>query len=551
MRLVAVTSVVVFTGAAGLGHGIPARAVTAVVPPLASYEAADYGWVGYPATDGEYVLWTGRTPEDAWGCSALYAARLDDRQPMPLDTGGCLSTTPDVDEGWFVSVLAADDPDGDGRANNTTAYATNLANGERVALSNDWVLDAAITGGIAVWITALPFGPEQEYTLLRRDMRADDAPTVIASGDAFIDMYQLQADGGYAYWRDAAGRLWTADLTRDDPPRRLDITIEGIGMYDVAGDWVAILAGGRLRAQNLVTGELRWIDRTAQTGPATDGRYVYWTDAGEQAGTMLYAYDLVTDSRFVVYQSIGTPPAVIWGGEFAAAEGALVWGIREVDRYNSYVFGAPVVGLLPSAPRPAGLGDATLTYYPETGHYLGGGFRDYWQLTGGLPIFGYPLTEEYATHDPLNGTELTVQYLERQRFEWHPENHGTPYTVLLGRLGAELLVRQGRDWTTFPQADPDTPHYVPETGHAIAEQFSAYWSTHGLEFGDAGVSYRESLALFGYPLSEPMLETNADGDAVLTQYFERAVFEYHPTNPDLYAVLLRRLGAEALAAQGW
>jgi hypothetical protein len=29
------------------------------------------------------------------------------------------------------------------------------------------------------------------------------------------------------------------------------------------------------------------------------------------------------------------------------------------------------------------------------------------------------------------------------------------------------------------------------------------------------------------------------------------VFEYHPANPDPYAVLLRRLGAEALAAQGW
>ena len=45
-----------------------------------------------------------------------------------------------------------------------------------------------------------------------------------------------------------------------------------------------------------------------------------------------------------------------------------------------------------------------------------------------------------------------------------------------------------------------------------------------------------------------MTETNADGDTVLTQYFERAVFEYHPENADTpYAVLLRRLGAEELA----
>jgi hypothetical protein len=60
------------------------------------------------------------------------------------------------------------------------------------------------------------------------------------------------------------------------------------------------------------------------------------------------------------------------------------------------------------------------------------------------------------------------------------------------------------------------------------------------------VSFRESVALFGYPLSEPMPETNADGDTVLTQYFERAVFEYHPDNPIEYQVLLRRLGVEVL-----
>ena len=57
--------------------------------------------------------------------------------------------------------------------------------------------------------------------------------------------------------------------------------------------------------------------------------------------------------------------------------------------------------------------------------------------------------------------------------------------------------------------------------------------------------------LFGYPVSEPMAETNIDGDTVLTQYFERAVFEWHPDNPSDYQVLLRRLGAEELVARGW
>jgi hypothetical protein len=48
-----------------------------------------------------------------------------------------------------------------------------------------------------------------------------------------------------------------------------------------------------------------------------------------------------------------------------------------------------------------------------------------------------------------------------------------------------------------------------------------------------------------------MMETNADGDTVLTQYFERAVFEHHPNNPVEWQVLLRRMGAEVLAERGW
>jgi hypothetical protein len=40
------------------------------------------------------------------------------------------------------------------------------------------------------------------------------------------------------------------------------------------------------------------------------------------------------------------------------------------------------------------------------------------------------------------------------------------------------------------------------------------------------------------------METNANGDTVLTQWFERARFEWHPGNPDAYKVLLGLLGRE-------
>ncbi|MBS1964602.1 MAG: alkaline phosphatase family protein [Chloroflexi bacterium SZAS-1] len=177
--------------------------------------------------------------------------------------------------------------------------------------------------------------------------------------------------------------------------------------------------------------------------------------------------------------------------------------------------------------------------FPETGYGLSGDFQRYWHMHGGLPIFGFPLD----TAKVENG--FRSQWFERGRFEAHPENKA-PYNVQLSRLGADLLARQGRPWESLPKGDPQAAHYFAQTGHAIAPQFWAYWSSHGLEFdGRKGKSFAESLALFGYPISEPQMEPNADGTMVLTQWYERARFEYYPDNPAPYQVLLGRLGAEA------
>jgi hypothetical protein len=80
--------------------------------------------------------------------------------------------------------------------------------------------------------------------------------------------------------------------------------------------------------------------------------------------------------------------------------------------------------------------NAACTYYEVTGHNLCGGFRAYWEAYGGLAVFGYPLTEEFREGD------LTVQYFERARFEWHPGVWPERYDVLLGRLGADQVARE-------------------------------------------------------------------------------------------------------------
>ncbi|HNP72558.1 MAG TPA: hypothetical protein PKK15_15665, partial [Kouleothrix sp.] len=77
----------------------------------------------------------------------------------------------------------------------------------------------------------------------------------------------------------------------------------------------------------------------------------------------------------------------------------------------------------------------------ESGHSLCPPFRARWEQLGGLPLLGLPITEPFAATRPDTGQQYTVQYFERARFEYHPENAGTPYEVLLGLLGRELITR--------------------------------------------------------------------------------------------------------------
>ncbi|MBA3470656.1 MAG: 5'-nucleotidase C-terminal domain-containing protein [Herpetosiphonaceae bacterium] len=167
-------------------------------------------------------------------------------------------------------------------------------------------------------------------------------------------------------------------------------------------------------------------------------------------------------------------------------------------------------------------------------------FREFWQSNGGLPVFGYPQTPARQEQTP-EGSFL-VQYFERQRLEYHPEK-AAPFMILLGRINDEVLGREGRNWRAFPLATPagDCVRF-DETGQSACGEFLRYWRSQGLDMGDGGVSFRESLALWGLPLSAPMTEINVDGDEVLTQHFERARIELHASGKGGGEILLTRLG---------
>lgn len=110
-----------------------------------------------------------------------------------------------------------------------------------------------------------------------------------------------------------------------------------------------------------------------------------------------------------------------------------------------------------------------LWYFPETGHTLSWGFLSYWQSHGGLDLYGYPISEEFSEVSPTDGKTYTVQYFQRNRFEYHPENKGTPYETLLGLLGSEYYHSQ-----SAPQPAPEPAPQPSPAPVSQPQQFSGH-----------------------------------------------------------------------------
>lgn len=208
-----------------------------------------------------------------------------------------------------------------------------------------------------------------------------------------------------------------------------------------------------------------------------------------------------------------------------------------------------LAALLALAATPSAAAQPARRCFPDAAPVIAdcveGQLADFWARQGGLPVFGYPIgPQRDAT---IDGRRVLAQPFERARIELHIDEP-PPYNVQLGRLGAEALASQGRDWQAFPKAKPAAPHYFAATGHAIDPAFWPFWSRHGLELdGRRGTSFAESLALFGMPLS-PLQSEMIEGRPYQAQWFERARIELHPANPPTSRVQLGLLQRELAAA---
>ena len=172
--------------------------------------------------------------------------------------------------------------------------------------------------------------------------------------------------------------------------------------------------------------------------------------------------------------------------------------------------------------------DCNGTFFKETGHTVCQPFLKFWQDNGGLPVFGYPITDLLQESVKDTGETYKAQYFERARFELH---EGSGNTVVLGRVGA-LLHGSG---PTAPAIQGAL--YFPETGHNLSGPFLKFWQDNG------------GLPVFGYPITEEAIEKNpVDGRAYTVQYFERARFELHPEQAGTsFEIQLGQLGKQLYA----
>ncbi len=142
-------------------------------------------------------------------------------------------------------------------------------------------------------------------------------------------------------------------------------------------------------------------------------------------------------------------------------------------------------------------------YFAPTRQSVNGTFLSTFNRYG-LDKIGYPVSPEQVE----NGH--TVQYFERVRMELHPELQGAGYGVQMTRLGVELT--RGAEFNRVASFAPTADRaYMDQTGHSLSGAFLSYWKTNG------------GIDLFGYPISEPMMQNGFQ-----VQWFERARFEYHP-----------------------
>ncbi|MDW8058704.1 MAG: hypothetical protein RMK01_01370 [Thermomicrobium sp.] len=470
---------------------------------------------------GPLLVWEDRRS----GSPDIYAYDVEDGREFRPERSPGVRTQPAVSRNRVVWVSGSD-------PQRAQIVGTDLASGSDFVVTQEpgAVDQPSIDGTLVAWRE-------------RRDGQGDIRARDLVTGTTFVvtddpaNQAAPSVSGDLVVWQDFRDDNW--DLyawdrtTQQVTPlvRTPDDETDPV----ISGDLVAFR---RLRRSGGSPLLILFDRRTGSEKTIAEGHYIgrlalsdrllLWED-WRSGLPEIYAYDLVTGNEFAVARA----QRALW----PAVSDRLIGWISEFPGRQGRVQALAILERRPSDPQqPPAVPSPDRMYFPQTKHYLSGGFKLYWQTHGGERIFGYPLTEEFAITDPTTGHRVIVQYFERARLEYRPDAP-EDQRISIGRLGAELTADRAVDPFRPIPPFPNTPErrYFPETGHSLAYGFKQFWEGNG------------GVAIFGYPISEEFVE---NGRTV--QYFERARFEYNPNATDEESrITLGLLGREALQRLGW
>ena len=287
-------------------------------------------------------------------------------------------------------------------------------------------------GGMRVWDIRDPRNPAQIATYLTSDA-ASGRP-----GGAFqYTLHNPIVRGTTAYLAWYSDGVRVLDLSQPTAPREIGGYVpppvgDPYGYHPTAAMVWGVVSEGDLVLLSDINAGL-YILRTpysgpdcfAETGRCVGGRFLdYWREHG---GLAINGYPI--SAEFTEALEDGKPYTVQY---FERTRLEYHPGAARPYRVQLGQFGRRIH---PADPPVSRLADAD--FFNQTGHNLRGRFREYWRANGGLAQFGYPLTEEF-TETLEDGKPYRVQYFERARFEYHPDNQA-PYDVLLGQFGRRIL----------------------------------------------------------------------------------------------------------------
>lgn len=161
-------------------------------------------------------------------------------------------------------------------------------------------------------------------------------------------------------------------------------------------------------------------------------------------------------------------------------------------------------------------------FFPETGHYVSGEFlKEFKKASNPVLIYGYPITDAFS----YPGEKIQYQYFEKALLQFDPDKSpGLQVTSL--PLGNWLYPSDPAP--TFTPISSGCQEF-PDSGlpFSVCYAFLDFFEEQG------------GISQFGYPISN---FENRQG--LIVQYFQKALFEWHPEIPSGNRVILSNLGSE-------